>query len=129
MKKKDEKLPVEISEEEKVVSLKRVVIASMVCIALFGAIIWGITWISEYIVTAGKDILVSQNTDVPDTVRLPQRGDADIVVTHAKEYISDISFEYLMSSQSGIQNIIDRLQEIQSSDTGIEDFICSLMCN
>lgn len=129
MKKKDEKLPVEISEEEKVVSLKRVVIASMVCIALFGAIIWGITWISEYIVTAGKDILVSQNTDVPDTVRLPQRGDADIVVTHAKEYISDISFENLMSSQSGIQNIIDRLQEIQSSDTGIEDFICSLMCN
>lgn len=129
MKKKEEPTFAENSEEEKVISLKRVVIASIVCVTLVSGFIWSITRVSEIIVATGQSVLGVHSSEVPDTVRLPQREDANIIAAYAKEYVSDISFDEVTSSESAVQTIIATLQELQSSDSGLEDFVCSFICN
>lgn len=127
MKKKSEPVVVD-QEEEKVISFKRVIIASTICIVMMAGLIWGITWVSEVIVAAGSDILGAQVSSTPDRVRLPQKEDAETIISQIQNYANSISFESITSSQSAVHTIVQTLHWMQGSDFGIEEFICSAMC-
>lgn len=127
MSKKSEPTPVD-QEEEKVVSFKRVAIASVVCVVLMIGLVWGVNWVSGAILTVGSDILGAQVSPTPNTVRLPQKEDAETIISQVQYYVNNISFESVTSSQSAVHTFMQTLHWVQGSDFGIEEFICSVMC-
>lgn len=112
---------------EKVVSVKRVAIASVLCIIVTGTFIW--------LLSVGAQKLID-STDTPvqyphtsTEVRLPQKGDASHILGEAKKSIDNFSLDSYTATGSAARSVIDTLQNLQKSDVGIEDYFCKIFCH
>ncbi|HRN96241.1 MAG TPA: hypothetical protein PLD54_02245 [Candidatus Levybacteria bacterium] len=113
---------------EKVVSFKRVAIASVICIFITGTIIWSLSLAAQKLVDTGTAPIQKQD-HTPANVRLPQKGDAAYVIQETKKNINEFSWDHYTATGSAARSVIDTLQNLQQSEFGIEDYFCNIFCN
>jgi hypothetical protein len=113
---------------EKVVSPKRVAIASIICIVATGTVIWALSQATQKIVDSSV-LAVEKPSTVQADVRLPQKGDASYMIQEAQKNFREFSFDEYTATGSAARTVIDTLQDLQQSEIGIEDYFCKIFCN
>lgn len=118
----------EAPEVEKVVSPKRVAIASVICILITGVLIWTLSQAAQRLVEFTMTPAETQRVATKTDVRLPQKGDASNIMNEAKKSLSEFSLDKYTASGSAARSVIDTLQDLQRSEFGIEDYFCQIFC-
>lgn len=109
-------------EIEKVVSPKRVIIGTVIGIIITGIMLWSLSQGVQKIIDFSRAPVVIAPQNPSSSVQLP-----DLQQTPGD--LGSLSFDQIFASGSAARNILDTLQNLQQSDTGIEDYFCNFFCN
>jgi cytoskeletal protein RodZ len=112
-------------EEEKVLSMRRILIALLIVLVLVGGILWGIFQGLNLIQT--KTTALS-NTPPPEDVELPTEEAVASWVSNTQQEVTNLSLKEKIASSSAVQDRLDALLQLQAKDLGVEDIFCKFFC-
>jgi hypothetical protein len=111
-------------EVEKVVSPKRVMVATIIGILITGSVLWMISQLMQKVI----DFTTAPVANNATSVHLPESGNPTQVLGDAKRNFTEMSFEEYIATGSAVRNVFDTLQNLQQSEVGIEDYFCNIFC-
>jgi hypothetical protein len=115
-------------EVEKVVSPRRVLIATILGIIIAGAFLWLLSQFAQKVIDFTTSPVVVTNTNPSTSVKILEKGDATQVLGDTKKNITEMTFDEYLATGSAVRNVLDTLQNLQKSEVGIEDYFCKIFC-
>lgn len=111
-------------------SKPRIFVAAGIFIAVLCAGIYGYTVLAENHTQPSQDnsILGITDSSAPKKASLPTTEDISNILDQAKENLSQITTENIISSQAAIQKIIQDLQGLQNGSGSAVGVFCDLVC-
>lgn len=121
----DEKEAMDGELVEEVWSKKRVGIALLVIGFILLFVIVGVRY---FLPDDGVDSVLSAQTKMDTSVKIPTQDDVKSVIQNAQESLQKITEENVTSSQAAIQKVIQDLQSIQSGSQSSNNLFCQVVC-
>lgn len=115
----------QIIEEAEVVmrwSGKRIVIATVIVLAMIGGGIYAISLLSQ------NPNVMGVKTENRPQIELPDERDVEGIIEKAKEDLSNINAKNVIESQPQLKKIIDDLTGLTGSTSSAKSLICDAFC-
>lgn len=115
----------QIIEEAEVVmrwSGKRIVIATVIVLAMIGGGIYAISLLSQ------NPNVMGVKTENRPQIELPDERDVEGIIEKAKEDLSNINAKNVIESQPQLKKIIDDLTGLTGSTSSAKSLICDSFC-
>lgn len=105
-------------------SAKRIVVATVLCLALIIGGIYAISLLSQ---NASEGLRSNSSIDHPQ-IAVPDEKSVQNVIDTAKKDLSNISAKNIVESQPRLQKVIDDLTHLTGSSSSAKSLICDTLC-
>lgn len=122
--KKNEKPEVEVSEEEKVLSLKRIGIFFVFSLFMIFGLLFAANYLLKSFTNTVKNLSKSSNSNIPEHVKLPNVEDFNMLLNDLVDFVHSNPVNDL----SVLSKLFDYLHNMQTTGLGLESIICEYLC-